>query len=124
MNEVWGEWMIGHWDKPGSVGVGSIGHFETRGQLASFGPLTGEVIEFEPNKKMTLHSKDAKGRMDATDMMLLEPTADGTKATYVTDYKVPYSVFGKLLDKVKISKDMENMHIKMLENLKQKIEAT
>jgi hypothetical protein len=124
MNEVWGEWMIGRWDKEGPVGVGSISHFETRGLLASFGALTGEVTEFELNKKMTLHSKDAKGKMDATDTMLLEPTTDGTKATYITDYKVPYSVFGKLLDKVKISKDMENMHIKMLENLKQRIEAT
>jgi uncharacterized protein YndB with AHSA1/START domain len=123
MNEVWGEWMIGKWDSQGPVKVGSIGHFDTRGMLANFGKLTGTVTEFEQNKKMTMNSKDIKGKMDATDTLILEPTANGTKTTYVTEYKVPYSVIGKLIDKVKISKDMEAMHVKMLENLKKATEA-
>jgi uncharacterized protein YndB with AHSA1/START domain len=123
MNEVWGEWMEGKWDSKGPIGVGSIGHFDTKGTLASFGKLKGEVTEFEKNKKMTMHSTDAKGRMDATDTFTLEPTTNGTKTTYITEYKVPYSVFGKLIDKVKISKDMEAMHVKMLENLKKAVEA-
>jgi hypothetical protein len=123
MNEVWGEWMEGKWTSKGPVGVGSISHFDTKGTLSTFGELTGEVTEFEKNKKMTIHTKDTKGKMDATDALILEPTAKGTKTTYVTEYKVPYSVFGKLIDKVKISKDMEKMHIKMLENLKKALEA-
>jgi len=123
MNEVWGELMNGKWDSKGPVGVGSVGHFDTRGMMANFGKLTGTVTEFEPNKKMTMNSKDAKGKMDATDTIILEPNANGTKTTYVTQYKVPYSVFGKLIDKVKISKDMEAMHVKMLENLKKAVEA-
>ncbi len=123
MNEVWGEWMIGKWDSQEPVKVGSTGHFETRGMMANFGKLTGTVTEFEPNKKMTMNSKDAKGKMDATDTIILEPISNGTKTTYITQYKVPYSVFGKLVDKIKISKDMEAMHIKMLENLKKAVEA-
>ncbi len=123
MNEVWGEWMEGHWTSKGPIGVGSKGFFETRGMLKNFGRLSSEVTEFEKNKKMTMHSTDAKGKMDTTDTMILEPTPNGTKTTYVTEYKVPYSVFGKLIDKVKISKDMENMHVKMLENLKKAIEV-
>ena len=123
MNEVWGEWMIGKWDSSGPVKVGSTGHFDTRGMMANFGKLTGTVTEFEQNKKMTMNTKDAKGKMNATDTMLLEPTANGTKTTYVTEYKMPYSVFGKLIDKVKIRKDMEAMHVKMLENLKKAFEA-
>ena len=122
MNEVWGEWMKGKWDSEGPVGVGTKGHFDTKGTLASFGRLNGEVVEFEENKKMTMHTKDAKGKMDTTDSLIFEPTGTGTKATYITDYKVPYSVFGKLMDKVKISRDMENMHVKMLENLKNVLE--
>ncbi len=123
MNEVWGEWMIGKWDSKGPVGVGSVGHFDTRGMLANFGKITGTITEFEQNKKMTMHGQDAKGKMDTYDTMLLEPTAEGTKTTYITQYNVPYSVFGKLIDKVKIRKDMETMHVKMLENLKKIIEA-
>jgi uncharacterized protein YndB with AHSA1/START domain len=123
MNDVWGEWMIGKWDSKDPVGVGSVGHFDTRGMLASFGKMTGTVTEFEPNKKMTLHSQDAKGKTDSYDTILLEPAGAGTKTTYITQYNVPYSVFGKIIDKVKIRKDMEAMHVKMLENLKRIIEA-
>ena len=123
MNQVWGEWMIGKWDSEGPVGVGSVGHFDTRGMLANFGRMTGTVTEFEPNKRMTLHSQDAKGKMGSNDTILVEPTANGTKTTYITEYNVPYSVFGKLIDKVKIRKDMESMHVKMLENLKRIMEA-
>jgi len=123
MNEVWGEWMEGKWTSEGPVGVGSICHFDTKGTFSSFGELKGEVTEFEKNKKMTIHTKDAKGKMDATDSLVLEPTTKGTKVTYITEYKVPYSVLGKLIDKISISKHMETMHVKMLENLKKALEA-
>jgi Polyketide cyclase / dehydrase and lipid transport len=123
MNEVWGEWMIGKWDSQGPVKVGSTGHFDTRGTFANFGKLTGTVTEFDQNKKMTLQIKDVKGKMDASDTLILEPTSYGTKITYVSEYKVPYSVIGKLIDKIKISKTMESMHVKMLENLKKAIET-
>ncbi len=122
MNEVWGEWMVGKWTSEGPVGLGSIAHFDTKGMLKSFGELTGEVTEFEENKKMTMQSKNAKGKTAVSDSLILEPMANGTKVTYVTEYDVPYSVFGKLIDKVKISRDMENMHVKMLENLKNALE--
>ena len=105
--------MEGKWTAGGGVGVGSIASFATKGTLSNFGELKGEVTEFEKNKKMALHSTDAKGKMDATDTLVLEPTAKGTMTTYITEYKVPYSVFGKLLDKVKISKDMETMRLEM-----------
>jgi hypothetical protein len=123
MNEVWGEWLQGKWITEGPVKLGSIAHFDTSGVLKSFGELTGEVTEFEENKKMTLLNKNLKGKPTGSDSMILEPIKNGTKATYITEYDVPYSVIGKLIDKVKISKDMENMHVKMLENLKQKLEA-
>jgi len=123
MNEVWGEWITGKWDTADPVGLGSTGHFETRGTLASFGKLAGTVTEFEPNKKMTMHNIGAKGKLDALESIILEPTANGTMTTYAIDYKVPYSVFGKLIDKVKISKEMSAMHVKTIENLKRIIET-
>lgn len=122
MNEIWGEWMMGKWVSEGPVGLGSIAHFDTKGMLKNLGELTGEVTEFEENRKMTMHSKNVKGKTTGIETIILEPMANGTKATYVTEYDVPYSVFGKLIDKVKISRDMENMHVKMLENLKNAVE--
>jgi len=50
-------------------------------------------------------------------------TANGTKMTYSVDYELPYSVLGKLLDKLKVSKDMEKNNTKMLENIKKALEA-
>jgi hypothetical protein len=43
--------------------------------------------------------------------------------TYVSEYKVPYSILGKLIDKVSVSKQMETKNVKMLENLKKALEA-
>jgi hypothetical protein len=39
------------------------------------------------------------------------------------EYEVPYSVLGKLVDKLKVSKDMEKSMNKMLENMKKALEA-
>jgi hypothetical protein len=37
--------------------------------------------------------------------------------------KVPYSILGKLIDKVSASKQMETKNVKLLENLKKALEA-
>jgi hypothetical protein len=36
-----------------------------------------------------------------------EPTAKGTKLTKTTDYELPYSILGKMIDKIRVHKDME-----------------
>ena len=43
--------------------------------------------------------------------------------TYNMDYELPYSILGKLLDKVKVSKDMLKNQNTTLENIKKTIEA-
>ncbi len=123
VNEVWEEWMGGRWTSEGPVGIGSVAHFKTSGLLKSFGELTGEVTEFEENKKITLCSRDAEGRTIVTDTMILEPLVNGTNATYVTDYRLPYSIFGMLVDKAMLNNEMKKMHTRMLENLKRVLEA-
>jgi len=39
------------------------------------------------------------------------------------DYELPYSILGKLIDKLRVSKDMKKTQTKMLENMKKALEA-
>jgi hypothetical protein len=39
------------------------------------------------------------------------------------DYEVPYSVLGKVVDKLKVSKDLDKVMDKMVENIKKALEA-
>lgn len=117
MNDVWKEWTETKWISDGPVGVGSISHFVGQGSWSNMGEWDMEVTEFVKNKKMTMRTIGA-AKVNATDSMVLEPTTKGTKITYSENYKVSYSVLGKLIDKLKVSKEMEKNNRKMLENLK------
>ena len=103
------------------VGVGSTSHWvATAGGNQQEWDM--EITEFVKNKKFTSRTIGAS-KFKSTILFTLEPTAKGTKMTYYVDYKLPYSVLGKLLDKLKVSKDMEKNNTKMLENIKKAIEA-
>ena len=120
MNDVWEEWYSCKWVSEGPVGVGSIGHFIGNPNFLK-GEWDMEVTEFDENKSMTMRTK-GNSPLDTTVSMLLEPTPIGTKATYTEDYKMPYSIVGAMIDKLKVSKEMEKAHVKLLENLKKAVE--
>jgi uncharacterized membrane protein len=122
MNDVWGKWMKGNWTSTGPVGVGSKGHFVAQPDFKIKGEWDEEVTEFEENKKMAMKTVEgSKMKMGVTG--LLEPIAKGTKVTYVEEYEVPYSVFGKLLDTLILRKDTEKFMDEMMENLKKALES-
>jgi carbon monoxide dehydrogenase subunit G len=105
----------------GPVGVGTTMHFVgmAGGTQTEFDM---EVTEFVKNKKIAFRTiGGSKVKMTAS--YTYEPTAKGTKMTYNMDYELPYSILGKLLDKVKVSKDMLKNQNKTLENIKKAIEA-
>lgn len=120
MNDVWKDWYEAKWTSEGPVGVGSIGHFVGNPEFIK-GEWDMEVTEFTKNKNMTMHTK-GKSPMNETVSMNLEPTTNGTKVTYVDEYSLPHSVFGKMLDIAKVRKGMEKAHTQMLENLKKALE--
>ncbi len=122
MNDVWKEWVESKWTSEGPVGVGSIAHFVGQGKRANLGEYDMEVTEFEKDKKMTMRTIGAS-KHNVIDSMTLEPTTKGTKMTYSVDYKVPYSVLGRLIDKLKVSKDMEKGDRQLLENIKKALET-
>jgi len=65
-----------------------------------------ETTEFVENKKQAVRQKG--GPMKKFDMLdLFEPADGGTKWTSIVEYELPYSLLGKLVDKLKVRKDME-----------------
>jgi carbon monoxide dehydrogenase subunit G len=120
-NEVSKGFAEGEYTSKGPVGVGSTLHFVAKagGQQAEFDM---EVIEFEKNKKMSRRTVGAsKFKMQGSST--LEPTAKGTKLTTTMDYKLPYSILGKIIDKLKVSKDMEKSMERTLRDMKKALEA-
>jgi carbon monoxide dehydrogenase subunit G len=52
-----------------------------------------------------------------------EPTAKGTKLTVTNDYEVPYSILGKLVDKIMVRKNIEKAMERNLKNIKKALES-
>ena len=120
MNDAMKGWAEGeHTSKV--VGVGATMHYVgvAGGSQAEWDM---EVAEFVKDKKVAMRTIGAS-KFKMTGSWDLEPTAKGTKLTYGMEYEVPYSFVGKLVDKLKVSKDMEKSMSKMLENMKKTLEA-
>ena len=65
-----------------------------------------ETTELVENKKYSGRQKGGSlKRMEHTD--LVESTERGTKLTRITEYELPYSLLGKIIDKLKVQKDFE-----------------
>jgi carbon monoxide dehydrogenase subunit G len=105
----------------GPVGVGSTAHYVgvAGGTQAEWDM---EVTEFVKNKKIAMRTVGAS-KFKMTSLFTFEPTTKGTKMTYSMDYELPYSVLGKLIDKLRVSKDMEKDTVKAMENMKKALEA-
>ena len=105
----------------GPVGVGSTLH--TVGYAGKRKTeYDEEVIEFVQNKKAVYRVVGASAYKQ-TSTWTFEPTAKGTKLTNHMDYELPYSVLGKLADKLTIHKEFEKEVTKLFENIKKGIEA-
>ena len=102
----------------GPVGVGSTMHFVTAVGVE----YDVEVTEFVKNKKKASRIIGAS-KVKMTQSWTIEPTPKGTKLTYSADYKLPYSLLGKIADKIKVSKDLEKSVSQTLENIKKALEA-
>ena len=65
-----------------------------------------ETTEFVENEKVVMEQKGgAMKKMIMTD--IFEPTDGGTKWTAIVEYELPYSLLGKLIDKLRFRKALE-----------------
>ena len=119
MNKAHGGLTKGEYTSKGPVGVGSIMHMVGT-QSGSKMEFDMEVTEFVKNKKVTTHT-DKPSKM--TNSLILEPTDKGTRLTHEIEYELPYSILGKVIDKLKVSKNLKKEMDVWLPNAKQALEA-
>ena len=121
MNELSKGFAESEYTSKGPIGVSSIVHNVAKagGSQAEFDM---EITEFEKNKKVSMRTVGAsKFKMQGSH--ILEPTAKGTKLTNTMDYELPYSILGKIVNKLKVSKDIEKRMEKELWDMKKALEA-
>ena len=81
-----------------------------------------EITESIENEKMTTRftSKDVSG----FGIFSLKPTQTGTELSYVMEYRLPYSILGKIIDRLVIGREIEKEEDldTTFENLKNNLE--
>jgi hypothetical protein len=117
-----GKMGVFRWISEGSVRVGSIAHYVGQGDWASLGEWDMEVTEFMENNKIAMKTV-GESKIIASYLLDFEPTSKGTKVKFVRDFYISRSELGKLLDKLKASREWENKNRKLLENLKKALES-
>jgi len=89
-------------------------------------PHWHELVEFEPNRRIVdSEVKGGGGVFKKEKLIFILETADrGTKLTIVEDYEFPYSVLGKLIDKMMARKGFELWIQSGAQRAKEILEAT
>jgi carbon monoxide dehydrogenase subunit G len=121
MNKARAGFTEGEYTSKGPAGVGSTSHYvgKAGGSQAEWDM---EITEFVKNKKVSARTIGAsKFKMKSS--WTLEPTTKGTQLTYSMDYELPYSILGKVVDKLSVGKDADRMAMQQLENVKKALEA-
>jgi len=82
--------------------------------------MDAEITEFTENEKVAWRTTG--GAFTASGTFALSPTEAGTKVSQTMDYELPYSVFGKLIDKLRVHKAIDESYEVALKKLKDMIE--
>lgn len=99
--------------------VGATAHVvgETAGIRVEFDIEITEYLEFEGATW-----RSTAGNFTAIGLTTLKPTEAGTELTLVMDYDLPYSILGRIIDKLLVSRDMDSGFERGLEKLKNMLE--
>ena len=81
----------------------------------------GETTEYTENEKVAWRSTG--GNFTGFGFNALSPTKDGTKVTIMMDYDLPYSILGKLIDKLRFHKAAEKSFDVALKKMKDMLET-
>ena len=116
MNKALKGGLKGEYTSKRPVGVGSTSHMV--GKVGNIEAETDmEIYEFVKDKKVSMRTIGAS-KINGDIQWICEPTATGTQLTYILDYEMPYSILGKIIDKLKVSRDIENNMERDLRNVK------
>jgi ligand-binding SRPBCC domain-containing protein len=124
MNDVWKEIAETKWTSERPIGLGSTAHYVGVHKYNKGEEWNAKVTEFVKNKNLTMHLTGANKRShDETHFYVFEPTTKGTKFTMSMEYKLPYSILGRLLGALGVNRMIEGWLDKMAMNLKKALEA-
>jgi hypothetical protein len=79
-----------------------------------------EITEVIKNEKMV--ARTTGGNLTSIASVTFSPTKAGTKITYVEEYELPYSILGKIIDKLRVRKAIEKDAERALKKLKKRAE--
>ena len=88
-------------------------------------PHLHELVEFEKNRRIVDREvKGGGGSLKKEELTYAFGATDrGTKVTLTIDYKLPYSVIGEVLDKLRMRKAFENFSKDGVQKAKEILEA-
>lgn len=81
------------------------------------GEWDAEITEYKENEKVSWRT--TSGNMTIIYNATLEAAKAGTKLTTSFDYELPYSILGKLIDKLRVHSAMEKESEKALQKMKE-----
>ena len=121
MNEITKGVEEEEYTSKGPIGVGTTRHVVSKtGRFKQ--EIDVEITEFVKDRKVSFRTIGAsRVKMNVTQSF--EPTAKGTKLTVTNDYEPPYSILGKLVDKIMIHKNAEKNMERTLKNMKKALEG-
>lgn len=119
MNRVHEGFTQAKYTTNGPVGVGTTAHFVSN-PAGSHMEWDMRITEFEQNRKLTWSSLSPN---KMTMIFTIEPLSNGTRLTHHAEYEVPYPVIGKLIDKFRVSKEVEKEITLELEKTKKALET-
>ena len=101
-------------------GVGAVAHVcgEAGGIKSEW---DAETTEWTENSRFAWRT--TAGTFTGIGSMTLASTGAGTKATFLMDYDLPYSIFGKIVDKLRVYKAIDKATERGLEKLKASFES-
>jgi uncharacterized membrane protein len=111
----------GEYTSKGPIGVGTTMHYVGKAG-GSQSEWDMEITEFVKDKKVAMRTIGAS-KLKVNALRTLEPTAKGTKLTTTMDYELPYSILGKIVDRLKVQKDIEKTMERTLMGMKKALEA-
>ena len=107
------------WTSKDKYKVGST--LQVRSELGGMkGEMDVEMTEVIENEKLAWQSTSKNAPMSG--IRTLSPTKAGTKVTTVEEYEMPYSILGKLIDKLQFHKAFEKSVDIGLKKLKDMLE--
>ena len=113
-------WKEARWTSGKRNEVGATGHVVVETQSAGRIESDFEVTEYKENERTAFRS--TAGNATVFGSSTLTPSRGGTEVRSELNYELPYSILGKIIDRLKVSREARKNAKQTLLNLKKMLE--